>query len=292
MTVSEAFKVHSSDVPAAGVGRRPLLWLSALCLDAPLVALAWQLLFARAFGFRLHLGDLLALVLTAWWIYLTDRLADSLATAPAETLTARVAFCLHHRRAFSVGLVLVGLADAAVIVMLLDRSLIENGALLGGVALVDLFVNSRHDRLWQLLPIKELAVGFLFACGTTLVFLTASPRLALFLAVFLFGCVCSLNCLSIAVWEKNLDLGQGKHSYATEHPRWVGLVRIGCLVIAIVSCALGGRAISPLLAAPLATSSALLLLLHFVDVRDDGRTALADIALLIPALIFLVPGLW
>jgi hypothetical protein len=249
-------------------------------------------LFARAFGHRLHLSDVLALVLTAWWIYLADRLADSLATTPVATLTARVAFCLHHRRAFSIALVLVGLADAAVIVMLLNRSLIKNGMVLGGVALVYLFVNSRHDRLWRVLPIKELAVGFLFACGTTLVFLTASPQLALFQAVFFFGCVCSLNCLSIAVWEKNLDLGQGKHSYATEHPRWARLVRVGCLAIAVASCALAGRAIPPLLAAPLAMSSALLLLLHFVDVRDDERTALADIALLIPALIFLVPGLW
>jgi hypothetical protein len=292
MTVSEAFKVHSSRAVAPGVTRRPLLWLSVLCLDAPLVAVTWQWLSARAFRYPLHGGDTAALFLTAWWIYLADRLADSLAAASSVTLTARATFCLRHRRAFGFAIAVVGLTDAIVIVTSLDRLLIKAGVLLGGVALVYLFVNYRYDRAWQFLPIKEFAVGFLFAAGTSLAFWTAFPQLPVLVGVFFFGCVCSLNCLSIAAWEKDVDSGQGKHSWATEHPRWIKLVRPGCLVIGLVSCALGGRAIPPLLAAALSASSGLLLLLHFIDVRSDERTALADMALLVPALIFIFPGLW
>jgi len=289
MTVSERFKIDSEQAKRPSIARRPLIWLSCLCLDAPIVAVAWQALFANAFHHPLATADRLALFLTAWWIYLADRLADSLTPAPSAILTARAAFCRRHRLAFSLALLLVGFGDAVVVLMALDRSITRTGALLGGLALVYLFVNFRHDRVWRALPIKELAVGFLFACGTSLVFLTAKFSV---MAAGLFGCVCSLNCLSIAVWEKDLDLGQGKHSWATEHSRWTRFVRPACLVIGLISCALGGRAISPLLAAGLSASSGLLLLLHFIDVQKDERTALADMALLIPAVILIVPGLW
>jgi hypothetical protein len=292
MTVSEAFKVHSQQGDRLPITGRPLIWLNCFCLDAPIVAVAWQGLFANAFHFQLAMADRLALFLTAWWIYLADRLADSLAVAPLVTLTARAAFCRRHRLAFAFALALVGLGDAVVVVTTLDRSVIKTGALLGGLALVYLFVNFRYDRVWRALPIKELIVGFLFACGTSLVFLTAFRQFSVFMAVGLFGCVCSLNCLSIAVWEKDVDLGQGKHSWATEHSRSITFVRPACLVIGFVSCALGGRVIPPLLAAALAISSGLLLLLHFVDVRKDERTALADMAVLVPAVIFSFPGLW
>src|SRR5450432_3375152 len=292
MAVSEAFKVHSEQGNRLPITGRPLIWLSCLCLDAPIVAVAWHALFAHAFHFQLALADRLALFLTAWWIYLADRLADSLPAVPSATLTARAAFCLRHRLAFSFALALAGFADAVVVFMRLDRSVIKTGALLGALALVYLFVNLRYDRVWQALPIKELAVGFLFACGTSLVVLTAFRQFSVFMAVGLFGCVCSLNCLGIAVWERDVDLGQGKHSWATEHPRWIRVVRPVCLVIGLISCALGGRVIPSLLAAGLATSSGLLLLLNLVDVRRDERTALADMAVLVPAMILCVPGLW
>ena len=292
MAVSEAFKIDSEQGNRPSVAGRPLIWLSCLCLDAPIVAVAWQALFAKAFHQQVPAADRLALFLTAWWIYLADRFADFLTVERSAAVTERAAFCRRHPRMFALALVVVGLADAVVILTALDGSLVKVGALLGGLAFVYLLINLRWDRVWQVLPIKELAVGFLFACGTSLVFLTVLPQFPVLAPVFLFGCVCSLNCLSIAVWEKEVDLGQGKHSWATGHPRWIGFVRPGCLGIGIISCALEGRAIPPLLAAGLATSSGLLLLLHFVDIRDDERTALADMALLVPAVFFIVSGLW
>ena len=55
----------------------PLVWLNLVCLDAPLVAVSWQWLFARAFQVPLTNSARLTLFLTAWLIYLADRLADS-----------------------------------------------------------------------------------------------------------------------------------------------------------------------------------------------------------------------
>src|ERR1035437_3791084 len=103
MTVSEPSKSHSN------VKGRPLLWLNVLCLDAPLVAITWQWMFAHAFHLTLTPAERLALFLTAWWIYLLDRLADSVALAPTATRSARIDFCLRHRNRRAVLRLTVGL---------------------------------------------------------------------------------------------------------------------------------------------------------------------------------------
>ena len=46
----------------------PVVWLSLVCLDAPIVAVAWQWLFARVFGAHLTLSLCFLLFLTAWLI--------------------------------------------------------------------------------------------------------------------------------------------------------------------------------------------------------------------------------
>ena len=53
-------------VPAAAVRVRypPIIWLSILCLDAPIVALSWQWIFAWTFGARLSVALRALLFLT------------------------------------------------------------------------------------------------------------------------------------------------------------------------------------------------------------------------------------
>ena len=55
----------------------PVVWLNLVCLDAPLVSVAWLWLFARTFHATVDPVNCAALFLTAWLIYLADRLADS-----------------------------------------------------------------------------------------------------------------------------------------------------------------------------------------------------------------------
>src|SRR3954470_10128738 len=104
MTVSEGFKIDSDRGDCLAFARRPLLWLNCFCLDAPLVAVAWQRIFARAFHCPMTASASLALFLTAWWIYLADRLADSLTLQLSAPSAPRAVFCLRHRRLFAIAL--------------------------------------------------------------------------------------------------------------------------------------------------------------------------------------------
>src|SRR5205085_553174 len=74
-------------------GYSPVVWLSLLCFDAPIVAVAWQALFARTFGAHLHLSIRALLFLTAWLIYLADRFADTIKLPAGSPISLRHRFC-------------------------------------------------------------------------------------------------------------------------------------------------------------------------------------------------------
>ncbi len=290
MTVWEPSKSHSLGGAVGSVPKKPLLWLNALCLDAPLVALSWQWLFARVFHVALQPGESLALFLTAWWIYLADRFADSVSLAPGVRRSARVAFCLRHLKIWGVLLFIVGALDAVVAVRILDRRIVLPGISLGALALVYLAINLAFGRAWRIIPIKEITIGFLFATGTLLVLLPAAWSVypEFFLAALLFGWLCSLNCLSIAVWERELDEEQGKHSFATSHATAAWPIRLLCLAMALLSFTVSVtlRGAWPVTAC-LGLSGAFLFALYSGRLARDERTALADLVLLTPLLFLL-----
>jgi hypothetical protein len=60
---SKSFAARRGDgAPApAPLRASPLTWLNLVCLDAPLVAIAWQWLFARSLSIRVDLGATAAL---------------------------------------------------------------------------------------------------------------------------------------------------------------------------------------------------------------------------------------
>src|SRR4051794_22473425 len=85
----------------------PLTSLNLVCLDAPLVALAWLWLFARTFHAPLQISNAIALFLTAWLIYLGDRFADASNLKPDSRRSLRQEFCLRHREAWIATIALV-----------------------------------------------------------------------------------------------------------------------------------------------------------------------------------------
>src|SRR2546423_12173695 len=93
----------------------PAIWLNLICLDAPLVAVAWLWLFARTFQIPLQVGNSVALFLTAWLIYLGDRLADSASLEPDGPQSLRQQFCRRHRRLWIIMIALIAGLDAYVI---------------------------------------------------------------------------------------------------------------------------------------------------------------------------------
>jgi hypothetical protein len=100
-----------------------------------------------------------------------------------------------------------------------------------------------------------------------------------------FACLCSLNCICIAIWERRLDQAQGKVSVATHHPGVAGNLRKVCGGLAIVSfsMAIVDRSSTPIFGC-VALSALLLALLDLLPGKlgDDRRTALADLVLLTP----------
>ncbi len=290
MSVLRGSKSHSLVDKAIPLRKRPLLWLNLVCLDAPLVALSWYLIFSYSFQTGVRWAEGAALFLTGWGIYLVDRLVDSASLPTGVERSVRAAFCLRRRRLWFGLIPLVGVLDGAIVFGGLPRHLILQGICLAAVASLYLTLNFTFSWVWRVVPLKELAIGFLLAAGTVLALVSRTPwqTWPFLLAAFLFGCVCSLNCMNIAVWERALDERQGKHSFATGRA-WAGLyVRVMSVAVCLACLALGPvyREAWPITAC-LALSALLLISLSLVPTRRDERTALADLVLLTP-LIFLI----
>lgn len=206
---------------ATVVSRRPLIWLNILCLDAPIVAISWQWLFARVLGVPVPLPEREGLFLTAWLIYLIDRLADSISLSPEAPKAVRQEFCSRHKNIW-VGLIaIIAVLDAGIVLGHIGHETLVRGLVLGAIAALYLTINHAFSKLWQAIPIKEVIVGFLFAAGTLLALAphVATARSTITFAAVLFASLCALNCIAIAIWERDLDRAHGKHSIATCWPR-------------------------------------------------------------------------
>jgi hypothetical protein len=271
------------------VSRSPLLWLNLVCLDAPLVAICWQWIFARSFHLSVPVGHRAALFLTAWIIYLADRFGDSRSLVRGQPKSVRQQFCLQHQSIWLVSIICIAVLDLIVVLQTVNYETAVAGAVLGALTIGYVAINHAHSKIWDTIPLKEFAIGSLFAAGTLLgvtPHIFAEKSTMIFAAV-LFAALCSLNCVSIAIWERDLDRAQGKHSIATRWgqanslpPILFLLVLAGSVLLALfdpgawpVALCLGG-------------SSLLLGALPFAPVLRDARTALADLVLFTPLALF------
>jgi hypothetical protein len=292
--------------------------LNLVCLDAPLVALAWLWLFARTFRIPLQVGNCVALFLTAWLIYLGDRLADCTSLKPAFPRSLRQEFCLRHREIWIVTVLLVGGFDAYVIWRTTALETFLIGTVVGLLALVYLVINHPLGLIWRSLPAKELAIGGLFTAGILVALMPAIPSLSarFVITALAFAALCALNCISIAGWERELDRAQEKVSIATRHPNFTRGAAAICAGLAVTSLAVAiiQGVVAPILAC--ISMSALLLawLNASADIKEgrfqnrsrsrnrginrrsleigrDQRTALADLVLLTPIVLLIATAL-
>jgi hypothetical protein len=278
---------HLSGISAAW---KPWLWLNLLCLDAPVVAVAWQALFARASGLRVVFPEAAALFLTAWLIYLADRLTDTFSLDATGEISLRHRFCGRHRSAWIAAIIFLSGIDAWLLARHVDAEVLKFGAYVGAVAVLYFLINYASARLWRAVPLKELTIGSVFAAGTVTAVL---PRLSelegpLWLTLVLFALLCSLNCVCIAFWERPLDEAQARESIATTWPTGVRYVIPSALCI-VVSALLASRWSVPLAVVNscIALSALVLAALHALrePVARDDRTALADLVLLTPLIM-------
>ena len=74
------------------------LWPQVLCLDAPLVAMAWMAALAKSHHLRLQPSFYIGLGLVTWIVYVLDRTADAVSGRLQAPLSARHEFCLRHQK--------------------------------------------------------------------------------------------------------------------------------------------------------------------------------------------------
>jgi hypothetical protein len=289
LTSVEVAETASPEAFASGAAWRPLLWLNLWCLDAPLVAIAWQWVFARSAHVTTSPAQIGALFLTAWLIYLADRLADSISSRPNVARSARKVFCAAHRNVWIFAILIIALVDSAIVGLHLDRATVTNGILLGVAAIVYLATNLFFSRIWEVVPIKEIVIGILFATGTLLILAEApaKPEWPILLGACLFAALCAINCISIAVWERELDQAHGECSIATRWPRIRALVPPASIALMLIAWIFALADHSTQIAGiGIGLSAAFLTALHFIPIDRDERTALADLVLLTPVFFF------
>jgi hypothetical protein len=265
-------------------GLSPLTWLSAICLDAPVVAVTWQWLFASAFGAIVALPNRLALFLTAWLIYLADRFADCVSIAAGTPMSARQRFCAKHQAISIVLILLLVVIDSSICLTLIEPRTRVIGSAIAGAIAIYLALNHFAGWIWQRLPVKEMIVGFLFASGTLAPINCTEFRFVV--SAILFGILCSLNCLSISVWERDLDIAQGKESFATGHPQLLWLPQAACLGLGVLALGMAIGSDGRIISLCLTSSAIFLAFLNRVScLPRDERVALADIVLLTPLVV-------
>jgi hypothetical protein len=244
------------------------LWPNLLSLDAPIVALLWQIFFARCLHARVDPLPSVLLVLAVWLIYAADRTLDAWSRT---CLRPRHEFYRRHWKPLLPLWILALGIGAALAWTRLTRAMFYSGLALG-IAVVVYFALVRCGVFQRT---KEAAVAVLFTLGATLTTWTNVRSAADVEAIALFSCLCWINCVAIEQWE------------SPDESRWPIGLAAGFVALAAGTLLLFSS--RPVLGGAVAASALCFVVLdgarrHF---SRDALRVLADAALLSP--LFLLP---
>jgi hypothetical protein len=252
------------------VAPRIWLWPNLLSLDAPLVAVLWQILFVRCFHAADHTAGTIIpsvlLVSVVWLIYAADRVLDALR---GSGLQARHEFYRRHWRALLPVWIAVLLASALLSWFSMPTKLFDRGAWLLAIVVVYFGIVHCSRLQWP----KEAAVAAIFGLGVSLAAWTGVESFYDVLTVILFACLCWINCAAISEWEEGAE-------------RWpIGIL---AALIGVTAVAALHRERPVLAGAELASALAFVLLDRVrLKLSADALRVLADAALLSP--VFFLP---
>ncbi len=265
------------------------LWPNVLNFDAPVVAVAWQELFARGVGVELVWPQRWLLFLAVWGVYFADRWLD--ARIGRHESAERHLF---HRRIGGVGwavLAAVCVTGLGLAFQCLNREGWIAAGVVGGATGIWFALTHVNGAQTGWLP-KELGVGVVFAAGAALQpwVLTGPPKAGLLLGAGMFATVCVQNCVSITVWER-LPTDKGNPgSILNQWPGWsrhVRRVSLGlAMVLALIAVLHSDEALRRI---PICAAVSLLALGALGLGRPESRRRetrmLADLALLTPLFV-------
>jgi hypothetical protein len=264
--------------------------LNLLSLDAPLVALTWQTLFARCFDIKLDFQLSAALALAVWFIYVVDRLLDTLSSGTPHA-APRHAFCRRNWSTMALA-ALLGSFGLGLVCIHLPPAILRNGFLLLTAVIAYFAIvhgEPKHfGRFWS----KELAVGGIFSLGTCLPVLTEVQvnGIETISAALLFGVLCAMNCIAIEYWEWR-RYGPLNNSSSFGVSIWIG-DRYAAVMLVVAGLSALGLALQPANMRPLFSSvlmSALALFWLWYQshrLSEEALRVLADIALMSPVITF------
>lgn len=276
--------------------RKPFwLYPNLLSLDAPLVAVAWLHVFAKTWRLGYHPWEAyVTLALAVWAIYVADRLFDSsLTSGTSEKLEARHHFHRAHRKGFRIG-VMIALGVAVILVVTKMPMTIYKHLLLGGVLVAGFFgLSILSSQEGDEVPhTKNIMAGLTFAFGTAMtahlyrweygIYDMLSSR-----EFICFAVLCILNISAIDLWEHAARSSDIETKASDELSLTLPLTLLGfaALAFALLEDELTTR---PFFYAIL-TGAALLHVLNRTRSRFslDALRVLADVALIIPVLVFI-----
>ena len=263
-------------------------WPTVLSLDAPSVALTWQVLFARVLHVELGWYHHLLLGLGTWIVYATDRWLDGWSIEPDLVSTQRHRFYQQYRWPVAVAIGVAVVAEACVAGMRLTSTEWYRGVelVLLVVAYLMAGVLLRRAISWKI-P-KEFLVAVLFALGTGCfpMAVAGAAGVSLFAPLTWFASLCLTNLLLIARWERTVDTAHRQSSTALALPRMDPFLRSLPWVVASSSAvaAWSGLGGSGVVTGCVASAGLLLGLLDIAQQRIGRQMAraLVDAALLTP----------
>ena len=189
---------------------QPYRFLSALSLDVVAGALACSLFFSRIFSVALRPPELIALGLSVWIIYTADHLRDSRNIQQRASTERHQFHQLHYRTLFAVMSVMVILD--AIAILFIPRQVLIWGIVLSAAVFVYLFTH----RLLRFL--KEVFIATLYASGIVLPSLAVSTieiNEVHYLLIFHFTVLALTNLLMFSWFDRDVDLRDSRHSFAT-----------------------------------------------------------------------------
>ncbi|TWU48799.1 hypothetical protein Poly51_47030 [Rubripirellula tenax] len=290
---------RESIAAATGPAISVVRWMNALSIDAVVVGVLWQTLFACSFrGSWPTIPESVTLGTTLWLIYTADHLLDARSLDIDRMHTFRHLVHLRHRSALVALWSFLTVCDAVAIITWLPDSLIRWG--LGMAAAVLVYGAGVHFRpktkIWLA---KEFQVGILFAIGVGLLAWDHAPSVSLLFATMLCAVLFSANCIIVAHFDREADREQQFSSIATKQ---VAAVRyLPTVMAAVATIAIAGAAVNALprlIACSIVISSVMLAALAHASCieasttdatlannRFNVRHGLADATLIAPILI-------
>ena len=286
------------------------LWhlVNLLSLDAVTVGLTWQLVFTLQFFDRFpSLVESSIIGISIWLAYTADRILDSRRLQCELPHSSRHSF---HRQ-FQTLICFLWILALGLNVILITGFTSADEIKWGMVCLllVFLYLLNAQKNNWTVRQIpKELQAGLIFGFGVSLVCWPAAPQQitsSLLASTLVTGSLFSINCATVAYWERRLDTAQAFFAWTSERKTTLAPIAFAlALEFALILAMLYFELLPTFIANCLLSSTSCLVIAISANKRHEqnqtqnrdtprarspkGRELLADLSLILPPATLIV----